>query len=106
MANQRGIGSRSGPPVMDPVQMPRRITRADCPRVVDRVRNVRSRDARHDERPERLVRWLCLAVAVLATSLVGLSYVAMWQKAIAAAAAAVVGTVLETFVLVKLRFGR
>ena len=91
---------------MDPVHQPRRTTKADLPRLGDRVRDVLKNDLQHQS------AW---GVAVCVSELVLLSVVSslIWgsgsssgAKVVESVLALALVIVISTAILVKIRFGR
>jgi riboflavin biosynthesis pyrimidine reductase len=90
---------------MDPVQEPRLVTRADVPRLRDRVRIVLSKEGRQYRSSQEVTTSVIILVVVCAATLfISMSEASAEAKFAESIGAFVVITFVSTAFLVKIRF--
>ena len=89
---------------MDPVQLPRRVTRADVPRLQDRIKAVWSAGYPNRSGWETAVYFITLVVLIVSVSLIKASHLAVGASIALMVLAFIVIVTLATAVLVKIRF--
>jgi hypothetical protein len=104
MAEETGEVAVSAPPRMDGVQLPRRVTMADVPRLSDRIRQVWNTDGQHRSGPEWVVHGAALLIVIVATLFMWASSDPVAQKVTESLAVLVAALLVATPVLLRMRF--
>jgi hypothetical protein len=89
---------------MDSVEEPRRVTKADVPKAIDRIRDVWRGDPRHRSAWEKTIYATWIVALALTGPLTWHSGASVPLKSFESVLTFVVGLVIVTFTLVKLRF--
>jgi hypothetical protein len=89
---------------MDPAQQPRRITKADVPRLGDRVKQVLKDDSQHRSGWEITAYAVSVVLLMTASSIIWHSSSGFVMKLIESVGAVLLIGAVGTAVLVKLRF--
>ena len=102
MADTSERTSWSGLVPMDPVRQPERVTRADVPRLSDRIRSVW--DPRYRSRRESALCWCGVSVLLASSYIVRGTHTGAARKWTELVVTIVLVLTIETFALLKNRF--
>jgi hypothetical protein len=98
------VGIADQTPLMDPVQLPRRVTKADVPRLRDRTKAIWSGGYTNRSGWETAVYFIALVLLIVSGTLIRASHWAVGASVASGVLAFVVIVTLATAVLIKIRF--
>lgn len=104
MAGETDRATVGAPPRMDGVQLPRRVTKADVPRLPDRIGEVWNTNGRYRSVGEWVVHLAALVAVIIAVAFIWASSASAVQKVTESLGVMVMAVLIATPVLLKLRF--